>query len=134
MFKGSGSYTDTEENELDILVVDEAHRLNEKSGMFQNMGENQVKEVIHTAKLSVFFIDENQRVTLKDVGNVDMIKKFANEYGAEITYGELASQFRCDGSDGYIAWLEDVLQIRETANANDMGLDYNFKFFQIHMK
>ncbi|MFD2640198.1 DNA/RNA helicase domain-containing protein [Piscibacillus salipiscarius] len=129
LFKGSGSYTDTEENELDILVVDEAHRLNEKSGMFQNMGENQVKEVIHTAKLSVFFIDENQRVTLKDVGNVDMIKKFANEYGAEITYGELASQFRCDGSDGYIAWLEDVLQIRETANANDMGLDYNFKVF-----
>ncbi|WP_017185628.1 DUF2075 domain-containing protein [Alkalibacillus haloalkaliphilus] len=129
LFKGSGSYTDTEENELDVLIVDEAHRLNEKSGMFQNLGENQVKEVIHTSKLSVFFIDENQRVTLKDVGNIEMIKGFAEEYGAELTYGELASQFRCDGSDGYIAWLDDVLQIRETANVNDMSIDYDFRVF-----
>ncbi|MDQ0350322.1 DUF2075 family protein [Alkalibacillus filiformis] len=129
LFKGSGSYTDTEEDELDVLIVDEAHRLNEKSGMFQNLGENQVKEVIHTSKLSVFFIDENQRVTLKDVGNIEMIKEFAEEYGAEVTYGELASQFRCDGSDGYIAWLDDVLQIRETANTNDMSIDYDFRVF-----
>lgn len=55
--------------------------------------------------------------------------QFAKEYGAEVTTGVLSSQFRCDGSDGYIAWLDDVLQIRETANANDMGLDYDFKVF-----
>lgn len=129
LFKGSGSYTESEQDELDVLIVDEAHRLNEKSGMYQNMGENQVKEIIHAARTAIFFIDENQRVTLKDIGSVEMIKKFAREYGAEITSGVLASQFRCDGSDGYIAWLDDVLQIRETANANDMGLDYDFKIF-----
>ena len=129
LFKGSGSYTEAELNELDVLIVDEAHRLNEKSGMFQNLGENQVKEIIHASNMSIFFIDENQRVTLKDVGSVEMIKEDAEEYGAEITSGELASQFRCDGSDGYIAWLDDVLQIRETANANDMGLDYDFQVF-----
>ncbi|MET3508527.1 DUF2075 domain-containing protein [Halalkalibacter oceani] len=129
LFKGSGSYTESEKDELDVLIVDEAHRLNEKSGMFQNLGENQIKEIIHTAKMSVFFIDENQRVTLKDIGSVEMIREYAEEYGAEVTSGILASQFRCDGSDGYIAWLDDVLQIRETANANDMGLDYDFKVF-----
>ena len=37
----------------------------------------------------------------------------------------LQSQFRCNGSDGYIAWLEDVLQIRETANKY-FDLDYDF--------
>lgn len=129
LFKGSGSYTESEKDELDVLIVDEAHRLNEKSGMFQNLGENQVKEIIHTARMSIFFIDENQRVTLKDIGSVEMIREYAKEYGAEVTSGVLASQFRCDGSDGYIAWLDDVLQIRETANANDMGLDYDFKVF-----
>jgi uncharacterized protein len=129
LFKGSGSYTESEKDELDVLIVDEAHRLNEKSGMFQNLGENQVKEIIHTARMSIFFIDENQRVTLKDIGSVEMIMQFAKEYGAEVTTGVLSSQFRCDGSDGYIAWLDDVLQIRETANANDMGLDYDFKVF-----
>ncbi|MBB6451624.1 DUF2075 family protein [Salirhabdus euzebyi] len=88
-----------------------------------------MKEIIHAASMSIFFIGENQRVTLKDIGSVDMIRKYAGEYGAEITSGVLASQFRCDGSDGYIAWLDDVLQIRETANANDMGIDYDFRVF-----
>ena len=59
MFKGSGIYTETDNNMVDIVLVDEAHRLNEKSGMFHNMGENQVKEIIHAAKCSIFFIDES---------------------------------------------------------------------------
>ena len=42
-----------------LTYADEAHRLNEKSGMFQNMGENQIKEIIHAARCSVFFIDES---------------------------------------------------------------------------
>lgn len=129
LFKGSGSYTDTPEDEFDVLVVDEAHRLNEKSGMFQNLGENQVKEIIFSSKFSIFFIDENQRVTLKDIGSIDLIEKFAGEMDANITKMELSSQFRCDGSDGYIAWLDDVLQIRETANTNDLGLDYDVRIF-----
>src|SRR5690625_1037877 len=62
LFKGSGSYTDTKEDEFDVLIVDEAHRLNEKSGMFKNMGEHQVKELIKSSKLAIFFIDENQKV------------------------------------------------------------------------
>ncbi|KIL40251.1 ATP-binding protein [Gordoniibacillus kamchatkensis] len=129
LFKGSGSYYETPPNEFDVLLIDEAHRLNEKSGMFQNLGENQVKEVIQAARFAVFFIDERQRVTLKDIGNIDLIEKFATEYGATVTKAELTSQFRCDGSDGYIAWLEDVLQIRETANASDFGMDYEFRVF-----
>ena len=75
MFKGSGIYTETEDNMVDTALVDEAHRLNEKSGMFRNMGENQIKEIIHAAKCSVFFIDESQRATLQDIGSVDEIRK-----------------------------------------------------------
>ncbi|SUJ10892.1 Uncharacterized conserved protein [Sporosarcina pasteurii] len=36
LFKGSGSFTEVEENEFDVLIIDEAHRLNEKSGLFRN--------------------------------------------------------------------------------------------------
>jgi hypothetical protein len=42
LFSGSGAFTDTEKNLFDTLIVDEAHRLNAKSGMFQNLGENQI--------------------------------------------------------------------------------------------
>jgi hypothetical protein len=33
-----------------------------------NLGENQIKELIDSSRFSVFFIDENQRVTLNDIG------------------------------------------------------------------
>jgi len=82
LFKGSGVYTETESNVFDALIVDEAHRLNEKSGMFQNLGDNQIKEIINAAKFSVFFIDEDQRVTFKDIGETATIKDWAQRLGA----------------------------------------------------
>ncbi len=129
LFKGSGSYVDAPNNEFDVLIVDEAHRLNEKSGMFQNLGGNQVKELIHASNMTIFFIDEHQRVTLKDIGSIDLIKKYTNEYNGVVHKLELASQFRCNGSDGYLAWIDNVLQIRETANSNFIGKDYDFRVF-----
>ena len=127
LFQGSGQFTEAEKNEVDVLIVDEAHRLNAKSGMFQNLGENQIKEIINASNFSVFFIDEDQKVTLKDIGSVDEIRKYANELGAGIKVVELESQFRCNGSDGYLSWLDNLLEIRKTANFDDMGFDYDFR-------
>lgn len=129
LFKGSGSFTESALNEFDVIIVDEAHRLNKKSGFYGNKGENQIKELIQAAKFTLFFIDENQRVTLKDIGSIDLIKKFTKDLNAELISGKLISQFRCDGSDAYIAWLEDVLQIKETANSQYYGVDYDFRIF-----
>ncbi len=129
LFQGSGNFIDEKRNNLDCLVVDEAHRLNAKSGMFHNKGENQIKEIINAAKFSIFFIDENQKVTLKDIGSEDLIRKYANEQGAGIYTFDLDSQFRCNGSDGYIAWLDRVLDIKDTANFDIDGFDYDFKVF-----
>lgn len=129
LFKGSGSYTNTEANGFDALIVDEAHRLNEKSGMFQNMGENQIKELIQSSKFSVFFIDEDQKVTLKDIGEKEAIKVWAKRLDAHVYELELQSQFRCNGSDGYLAWIDNALQIRKTANETLQGINYDFRVF-----
>lgn len=105
LFKGSGSYTEAPRNSVGTLLADEAHRLNEKSGMFQNMGENQIKEIIHAAACSVFFIDESQRVTLSDIGSVAEIEKWAALEKSEVIKMQLVSQFRCNGSSGInILW------------------------------
>ena len=128
LFKSSGSFTEAEENIFDALIVDEAHRLNEKSGLFGNLGENQVKELIGASKLSVFFIDEDQRVVLKDIGTEGEIRKWAKEEGSKVTVLDLETQFRCNGSDGYISWLDDLLQIRETANFDRVdNLEYDIR-------
>ncbi len=126
MFKGSGAYVDTPENAIGVVLADEAHRLNEKSGLYGNQGINQIHEIIRASMLSVFFIDESQRVTVKDIGSVSEIKHWAALNGAKVYEDELTSQFRCNGSDGYLAWLDDVLEIRQTANFEMEGIDYDF--------
>lgn len=127
LFSGSGSFTESEENSFDALLVDEAHRLNAKSGIFSHLGENQVKELIQASKFTVFFLDEDQRVTLKDIGDAEEIRHWANQEHAKVHELELTSQFRCNGSDGYLAWLDNNLQIRETANVDLAETNYDFQ-------
>ena len=134
MFKGSGGFVDALKNVFDALIVDESHRLNEKSGLYGNLGENQIKEIISASRCSIFFIDEDQRVTLQDIGTSDEIRKWAEHHGCEVIEDQLSSQFRCNGSDGYLAWLDDVLGIRDTANkALDAG-EYEFNVFDDPME
>lgn len=127
LFQGSGVFTDAKNGDLDALIVDEAHRLNEKSGMFQNKGENQVKEIIKAAKLSVFFIDERQKISFKDIGSKERIKHFAEKLKAEVFELKLFAQFRCNGSNAYLLFLDNLLQIESTAHTDLTEIEYDFK-------
>lgn len=129
LFSGSGVFVDAKADSFDTLIVDEAHRLNEKGGLYRNQGDHQVRELIRSARCTVFFVDNDQRVTLHDIGHSDELRKIAREFDAEITDLELASQFRCSGSDAYLAWLDNSLSIRQTANdVLDSG-EYDFRVF-----
>lgn len=129
LFRGSGMFVDVRRDSFDALVVDEAHRLNEKSGIYGNLGDNQTRELINAARFSVFFIDESQRVTLKDAGNIPEITRLAAEAGAQVEEMELASQFRCNGSDSYLEWLDDALGIRTAKDPDFTDFDYDFRVF-----
>ena len=126
LFKGSGSFTESEDDDFDCLIVDEAHRLNEKSGMFQNLGENQVKEIIHASKTSIFFVDDFQMVTTKDIGSTNEIKKWCKFFDAEVYEDTLLSQFRCNGSDSYLSWIDNVLEIN-TEGTDEFDWDYDIR-------
>lgn len=127
LFSGSGAFYETEANAFDALVVDEAHRLNEKSGLYGNLGENQIKEIIHSSRSTIFFVDDDQVVTLSDIGQTAELDKWAKSAGAEVTHLPLASQFRCNGSDSYMAWLDNMLGIRETANITLDPKEFDFR-------
>ena len=130
LFTGSGSFIDAAVDTFDALVVDEAHRLNARGGLFGNLGENQIKEIIHAARCSIFFIDEDQRVTWLDIGRKVEIEHWARHADAAVTHLQLESQFRCSGSDGYLAWLDNVLGIRQTANQLLDTAEYDFRVLQ----
>lgn len=129
LFKSSGNYYQMNNNEMDVVLVDEAHRLNEKSGLFSHLGENQTKELINASRLSIFFIDERQRIHFKDAGKIDAIMHFAEKAGADIEIHELKAQFRCNGSDGFLAFIDDVLEIEETANSDGFDMDFDLRVF-----
>lgn len=136
LFKGSGSYVNCPGNAFDCLIADEAHRLNERSGMFRNRGTNQIKEIIDAARVSVFFIDEDQIVTTSDIGSVAEIKKWAVSCGSRLFRLEggedtvkLTSQFRCNGSAGYISFLDDLLEISATANCDGFDGDFELRVY-----
>ena len=130
LFKGSSSFIDSINNEFDVLIVDEAHRLTEKTKQsWFYKGENQIKEIIHASKTSIFFIDETQNIDIKDFGTIENIIKYANELNAEIHCEDkyiLKSQFRCNGSDDYIAWLESILYNKEYIPAG-MMVEYDIQ-------
>lgn len=128
LFVGSGKFETTDKNTFDVLINDEAHRLMTRT-QYSKHGENQVKEIINASKLSIFFVDEDQKVSLSDIGSVDEIESWAKHFDAQVTKLALESQFRCNGSDGYLAWIDNLLEIKETANLTMEGIDYDIKVF-----
>ena len=130
LFKGSGAFTECDVDTFGALIVDEAHRLNEKSGLYSNLGENQILELIRAARTTVFFLDEDQRIHIKDIGSEAEIRAHAMAEGAVVIDLDLPSQFRCNGSDGYLAFVDQFLGIRETAHPSLEDIDYEFHIAQ----
>ena len=132
LFKSSWSFHQSDygkDARTEILVVDEAHRLKDKA--YQYKGKSMVEDMVRSARISVFFIDESQKVTWQDSGSVAAIRAAAKKFNAEFHPPlTLTAQFRCNGSTGYLNWLDDVLQIRPTGNFENWGDgQYEFKVF-----
>lgn len=126
LFKSSDTFADAKSNEFDMLLVDEAHRLSRKGGQYSH-SVNQVKETVNAAKVTVFFIDEAQRVSLEDIGSIQEITLWAERLQAKVSTFEMKAQFRCAGSDEYMMWLDDLLQIRPS-NFKLLGKEnYDFR-------
>jgi hypothetical protein len=126
LFKGSMAHCFEVSNQYDLIIVDEAHRL--MNGTQDQRDDDQMKKLINAAKTIVFFIDENQRVSLDDAGTIDGIKERAHSLGcAEPIMDELVSQFLCNGSTEYLRWLDNLLQIERKAvpPLSEIGYDFD---------
>ena len=131
LFRSPFGLNSLSSNFYDCLLIDESHRLMKKMYGDWN-GENQIKECINSSLLTVFFIDENQKITTKDIGSIEEIKKWADEFDSEIIMSEdtvLHSQFRCNGSDQYIQLIDNILQTNEYVDVDTRELKYDIKVF-----
>ena len=120
-FKYFNSYQDAVSNDLDVLVCDEAHRIRKASwSMYTPKADRtdrpQVDELISTAKLGVFFIDDAQVVRPGEVGSSGLIRDAAVKAGATVHEYKLEAQFRCSGSSAFVNWIDNTLDVQRTAN------------------
>ena len=116
------------ENSVTLGLFDEAHRLQDRP--YQYKGKNLLRDLIYQSLVSVFFVDESQLVTVKDVGSVERIKEEAAAQGSIFIDDDLTldTQFRCNGSDGYMSFLDHLLGIK--SNESQMLVppkDYDIK-------
>jgi DUF2075 family protein len=128
LFKSSVAFADPINNQFDMLLVDEAHRLSKKCGPF-SQSRNQIREIIHSAKVAVFFVDEAQIVSLDDIGSIKELTMWANAENAQISRFALQSQFRCSGSDEYLQWLDNLLEIKDSSFKYLSKSNYDFRIF-----
>ncbi len=130
LFKNSGAYVYAKSNDVDCIIVDESHRLVRSFGYYSG-GENQIKEIINAAKVSVFFIDESQIVSARDIGRISEIKRWAAHFNCFICHDPstiLHSQYRCNGSDSYISFLDNLLGIN-SSEVRCLEMDYDIRVF-----
>lgn len=132
-FKYTSSYVEAGTDVIDILICDEAHRIREKTILRnrRSSGLRQIEELIRAARVCVFLIDEDQIIRPKEVGSVDLIKLYANLYRCKISEYELEAQFRCQGSEAFVNWINNTLGIQKTANViwNQHEEEFDFKIF-----
>lgn len=120
-FKWFNSYPRARLNEVDVLVCDEAHRLRTSSSSWytprqERTGLSQVEELVRAAKVTVFFLDDLQAVRPGEIGSASYIRSAAEEMGCVTHEYELEAQFRCNGSESFVGWVENTLGISRTPN------------------
>lgn len=133
LFQNVTSYVPavTEENAVDVLLIDEAHRIGRTSNSqytpaAKRTNLSQIDTIIRATKISVFFIDEKQAIRGAEIGSTNMIREAAAKYGAQVEECTLTSQFRCNGSDNYMDWMEQVLYNRPVTSKFDLS-DFNLQ-------
>ncbi len=126
-------YRNAQVNDVDVLICDEAHRLRARSDTrftpnTSRSSRSQIQELIGAAKTGIFFIDDRQVVRPNEIGSSSYIRESARESGCLVLEYQLEAQFRCAGSEAFVSWIDNTLDIARTAHTIWEGSEgYDFR-------
>jgi len=128
MFRYFNQFVDADRNGLDVLVLDEAHRIRETSvnrytrAAFRT-DRPQIDELIAAARVPVFLLDDHQVVRPGEQGSLAEITSYAAGLGLETHVIRLGEQYRCGGSLAYVQWVENLLGLTSSGPTTWPGED-----------
>jgi hypothetical protein len=109
-------------NSSDLVLVDEAHRIDEKAHLDWSRGSRRQKtkqelansvsitqEIVRASKVCVFFIDERQIIQPREANRISAILEAAKTEGADVMQIKLAAQHRLCGSIEFTNWIDNLL-------------------------
>jgi len=120
MFKYFNQFMTADANGLEVLILDEAHRIRRTSVDRFTRTElrtdrPQIDELIAAARVPVFLLDEHQVVRPGEMGTLSQIEGHTRHLGLEFQHVHLGEQFRCGGSEEYVFWVTRLLGLSDKA-------------------
>lgn len=124
LFTYFNGFVAAEPNDLDCLILDGAHRIRATSVSRWTRKEHrtdrpQLDELLAAAWVPVFLLDQHQIVRPGELGTAEDISARAADQGMRVEVISLDEQFRCGGSERYVAWVEQLLGLRPRSAAVD---------------
>lgn len=120
LFTYFNAYGKEGQDQLDVLICDEAHRIRETSNdrftaKAKRSNKLQIDELLDSSRVTVFLIDDRQGVRPNEIGSTELIRERSKHRGRKVYEHELDIQFRCAGSDAFIEWVGNTLDVERTS-------------------
>ena len=114
---------------VDVAFIDEAHLLLTQ-GKQSYQGENQLKDIIDRARVTVVMFDENQILTTEQYWESKILDKYRSQAKQENNYFELKNQLRIKASKEVIDWIDKFTKQKQLSVIPSNRGDYEIRIFE----
>lgn len=119
----------TEDEPIDIAFIDEAHLLLTQ-GKQSYRGNNQLKDIINRARVTVVMFDENQILTTEQYWEAQILDYYRELAKKQNNYFELKNQLRIRASKEVIDWIDDFTKRCKVSKIPSNKGGYDIKVFE----
>ena len=116
------------ENPVDVAFIDEAHLLLTQ-GKQSYRGENQLKDIIDRARVTVVMFDENQIITTEQFWESQILEQYRNQAKKSHNYILLDKQLRMQADAATMDWIDSFTKKRELKKIPKTFGGYSIKVF-----
>ena len=118
----------SENDPVDVAFIDEAHLL-WTQGKQSYRGENQLKDIIDRARVTVVMFDENQILSTEQYWEAQILEQYRNQAKLADNYIVLDKQLRMQVDEETMDWIDAFTKRGELKNLPDSDIGYSIKIF-----